>query len=272
MNKYIFKFVKSVALGLFVIMAILNVAEAKEVTVDGVGMDRDSALKDARRNAIEQVIGTFVDSRTLVRNAVTEMDQIYLKSAGFVGKIDVLSEGMDNGVYKVRATINVDESPSSELLKQVQAVMALNDPRILVAVFKENTNAHEEAIESAIINKLIDMNFSHIVGSEGTAVEMNARRDVDFAVIARTRTTSTSIEFPDFKGGTYSTGINSGRTELSCKIIRLDTGDTLETFVAEASGVKFGNEQAEREAVKNMADQAGAKVDEKFRKIGAKQQ
>ena len=266
------KLIKSLALALLVIMATLNVTEAKEVTVDGVGTDRDSALKDARRNAVEQVIGTFVDSRTLVNNAVVEMDQIYLKSAGFVGKVDVLSEGTDNGLYKVRATINVDESPNSELLKQVQAVMALNDPRILVAVFKENTNTHEESIESAIINRLVDMNFSHVVSAEGTAAEVNARRDVDFAVIARTRTTSTSIEFPDFKGGTYSTGINSGRTELSCKIVRLDTGDILETFVAEASGVKFGNEQAEREAVKNMADQAGAKVDEKFRKIGAKQQ
>ena len=272
MREFMFKLIKTVSLALFVVMTVLNIAEAKEVTVDGVVTDRDSALKDARRNAVEQVIGTFVDSRTLVNNAVVEMDQIYLKSAGFIGKVDVLSESTDNGLYRVRATINVDQSPNSELLKQVQAVMALNDPRILVAVFKENTNTHEEAIESAIINNLVDMNFSHVVGSEGTAAEVNARRDVDFAVVARTRSTSSSLVIPNFKGGTIDTGLNNGRTEMTVKIVRLDTGDILETFNIETTGIGEGSTAAERDALKNMANQAGAKVDEKFRKIGAKQQ
>ena len=272
MMECMFKIIKSMSLVLFVVMIILNVAEAKEVTVDGFGTDRESALKDARRNAVEQVVGTLVDSRTLTKNAIVELDEVYLKSVGFVGKVDILSESMDNGLYKVRATINVDQNPNSELLQQVQAVMALNDPRIAVAVFKENTNIHEEAIESAIINKLIDMNFSHVVGSEGTAAEVNARRDVDFVVLARTRTSSSSLVIPDFKGGSIDTGLNDGRTEMTVKIVRLDTGAILETFNIETSGMGEGSTAAEREALKNMANQAGTKIDEKFRRIGARQQ
>ena len=262
-----FKFFKvAIAAGL-IVTGTFNIAEAKEVTVDGVGTDRDSALKDARRNAVEQVIGTFVDSRTLVRNAVTEMDQIYLKSAGFVGKIDVLSEGMDNGVYKVRATINVDESPSSELLKQVQAVMALNDPKIAVSVVRGDTGAHENAIESAIIDKLVSMNFSHVVDAANTPsyVAQNA----EFMVMAITRTTSRAIKIPDFKGGYKEVSLNNGKTEMVTKIVRVDTGDVLETFTLESSGIGSGS-IAESESLKNMAEQAAAKVDEKFRRIGAK--
>ena len=271
MEEFLSKLVKSVSFALFIVMVTFNIAEAKEVTVDGVGMDRESALKDARRNAVEEVIGVFVDSRTLTNNAIVELDTIYLKSSGFIGKVDILSEGMDNGLYKVRATINVDQNPNPELLKQVQAVVALNDPRIAVAVFKENTNTHEEAIESAIINKLIDMNFSHVVGAEGTATEVNARRDVEFVVLAKTHTTSSNIKIPDFNGGYKKIDLNNGKTEMVTKIVRVDTGDVLETFTLETSGIGTGS-AAESESLKNMASQAAEKIDEKFRRIGARQQ
>ena len=66
---------------------------AKEVTVDGVGIDRESALRDARRVAVEQVVGTFVDSRTLVENSMVALDNIYTKSQGFVGKVTVINSG-----------------------------------------------------------------------------------------------------------------------------------------------------------------------------------
>ena len=47
-----------------------NIALAQEVTVDGVGIDKDSAVRDAMRNAVENVVGTFIDSRTLVDKSV----------------------------------------------------------------------------------------------------------------------------------------------------------------------------------------------------------
>lgn len=264
------KFVKILTCLSLAGLMMFNIAEAREVTVDGVGTDRDSALKDARRNAVEQVIGTFVDSRTLVNNAIVEMDQIYLKSAGFVGKVDILSEDSSGGVYRVRATINVDESPNSELLQQVQAVMALNDPKIAVSVVKGDTRAHETAIESAIINRLVSMNFSHVVDTANTP--SGAAPNAEFMVMATTSTSSKGIKIPDFKGGYIETGLDNGQTELTAKIIRLDTGDILETFTIETSGIGEGSTTAEREALKNMANQAAEKVDEKFRRIGAKQQ
>lgn len=285
MEEFLSKLVKVVSFALFIVMVTFNIAEAKEVTVDGVGMDRESALKDARRNAVEEVIGVFVDSRTLTQNSIVELDTIYVKSSGFIGKVDVLSEGMDNGLYKVRATINVDQNPNPELLKQVQAVVALNDPRIAVAVFKGDSTLHEEAIESAIMDKLISLNFSHVIAPNAVAGLQNAQilnslysghpianSAAEFIVLAKCHTTTQGIKIPDFKGGYIDTGLDDGRTELIAKIIRLDTGDILETFTIETSGIGEGSSTAEREALKNMASQAAEKVDEKFRRIGAKQQ
>ena len=36
----------------------------------GVGPDKNSALRDASRNAVEQVVGTFIDSKTLISKNV----------------------------------------------------------------------------------------------------------------------------------------------------------------------------------------------------------
>ena len=77
-------------LGISFALFIQN-AMAQQVVVDGMGMDKESALRDASRNAVEQVVGTMVDSKTLVNNAVVALDTIYTKSQGFVTNQEILS-------------------------------------------------------------------------------------------------------------------------------------------------------------------------------------
>ena len=287
MRKNFSKLIKTLSVASLIFAGTLGIADAREVTVEGFGTDRESALRDARRLAVEQVAGSFVDSSTLTTNGMVELDNIYTNSKGFIGKTTVLSENFSGGIYKVRALIDVDQNPNPELLRQVQAVMALNDPRIAVVVFKENSTVHEEAIESAIMDRLISLNFTHMIDPTITAGLHNAQMleslyngrpvsgigssfGADFIVLGKCYTTSSNIKIPDFKGGYLETGLNDGRTELTAKIIRLDTGNILETFTVETSGIGEGNSSAERQALKNMAEQAAAKVDEKFRRIGAR--
>ena len=283
MKEYFFKLVKVLSVAGLIVAGIFNVADAKAVTVDGVGTDRESALRDARRVAVEQVVGTFVDSRTFM----VQLDNIYTTSKGFVGKVDVLSESNEGGLYKVRATIEVDQNPNPEILQQVQAVMALNDPRIAVVVLKENSSVHEDAIESAIMDRLISLNFTHVIDPNIVAGLHNAQMlndlyngrpvsgvgssfGADFIVLGKCRTTSRKVIIPDFRGGNRDLGLNKGKTEIVTKIIRMDTGDILETFTLETSGMDSRDGEAESMSLKNMASQAAAKVDEKFRRIGAR--
>ena len=269
-------------------LLLAHPVSAQEVTVEGVGLDRESALRDARRVAVEQVVGTFVDSRTLVENSMVQLDEIYTKSQGFVGKVTVLQEGMAGAAYQVRAVIDVNSSPDPALLAQVQAVIALNDPRIAVAILKDGyPGVHEERIESAIMERLISRNFSHIVDPKIVAGLQNARLleslydgrpigdigssfGADFVVLGKCSTRSQNISIPDFKGGYVQTDASNGRSEMTVKIIRLDTGDILETFFVESSGVDFGSNRAESESIRAMAEESAAKVDERFRRIGAR--
>ncbi len=272
----------------FLLMMLCATAWAKEVTVDGTGIDRESALRDARRLAVEETIGVFVDSRTLVENMMVAMDNTYTKSAGFVGKVEVLEEGLLGGAYHVKARIEVNQNPDPALLQQVQAVLALNDPRIAVIVTRDGQpGVHEEKIETAIMDGLILRHFTHVVDPKIVAALQDARLleslydgvaasgvgtnyGADFVVLGKCATTSEPVVIPDFKGGYKTTSMQSGKSEMNVKIVRLDTGDILETFSLETSGIEFGNSRAEHEAVKAMAEQAAAKVDEKFRRIGAR--
>lgn len=281
------KSIKKIFLTIVIVTEFFSVAEGAAVTVEGTGTDRESALRDARRLAVEQVVGTFVDSRTLTKNFMVELDNVYTKSNGFVGKIDVLDERTENGLYIVRATIDVDRNPIPEILQQVQAVMALNDPRIAIIILKENSSVHEERIESAIADRLIAMNFKHIVDPNivtalHDAPMLNALYNgrpitgigsnfgADFIVLGKCNTNSHRVMMPDFKGGYTDLGLNNSKTEIVTKIIRPDTGDVLETFTLETSGMDGRDGEAENISLKNMAAQVAAKVEEKFRRIGAR--
>lgn len=46
------------------LLALNNITYAQIADVSGVGEDRDSALRDDKRNAVEQVVGTYINSET----------------------------------------------------------------------------------------------------------------------------------------------------------------------------------------------------------------
>ena len=51
------------------LLALSNITYAQIADVTGIGEDSDSALRDAIRNAVEQVVGTYINSETLVSQA-----------------------------------------------------------------------------------------------------------------------------------------------------------------------------------------------------------
>ena len=63
-------------------------AFAQEVTVECVSLDRDSALREAERLAVEQVVGTYIDSTTLVEKDICKGRGVYPCSKDFVRRAD----------------------------------------------------------------------------------------------------------------------------------------------------------------------------------------
>ena len=164
---HMFGLYRGVVMTLTALVLLTASAAAQQVVVDGVGIDRETALRDASRNAVEQVVGTLVDSRTLAQNAAVQLDEIYTKSQGFVTDIKLLSQTNQAGIVHIRAQVEVNTNPDAQLMSNLNMLMMLNDPRIAVAILRQDAQGrvigHDAISEAALNNRLIQLGFSHVV-------------------------------------------------------------------------------------------------------------
>ena len=266
-------------------------ALAKEVTIEGIGLSKDEALRNAERNAVEKIVGTFVDSQTLVKNSVVKLDEIYTHAQGFVNNVTVISESRSaDGAYMINVRMNVESEANSALISQLETVMRLNDPRITVIMLKDNTTAgtHDELAESALNDKLLTLGFSHIVDADIVAnLEKNARLleriyngergligvgssyGADFLILGLTHASANSIKLPNYgsNGGYINHPIKHGNADITAKIIRLTTGDIVGTFSVSGIGNDVSTDTAERRAIKIAAERAATELENKFKKL-----
>lgn len=277
-------------LAVLTLFLLINIsANAQEVTIDGVGRDRDEAIKNAERAAVEQVVGTFIDSETLVENAMLKLDEIYMHSQGFVSGVKILSEGKNsNGLYRVSVRMNVESEPNSALISQLETVMRLNDPRITVIMLKDNAAAgtHDELAETALNDKLLTLGFNHVVDADIIANLENARLleriyngekglvgvgssyGADYLVLGKTHTNSQNVRLPDYKTGGYKEmAMIVANADITAKIIKLSTGEIVGTFSVTAKGNDVIQDNSERNAIRNAAENAALELEKKFKKL-----
>ena len=261
-----------------------NAAFAQSVTVVGMGEDQSGALKDAQRNAVMQVVGTYIDSRTLVENAVVALDEIYAKSYGFVKKVEILEEGREGSIYKIRARIDVDTNPDSALLGQLRTVAALNDPCISVVIAArggEGREKHLEILEGAINEKLIAQGFSRVVASNAVKKEDGGAdlvsRAVDYLVVGQLDLHTAAIRLPKYADYTnedsgapsVETGLTRTLAEINAKIIKTDTQEVVGEFRVEENGIRESDIAAESQAAERLAAKAAEEVRRLFAREGA---
>lgn len=284
-----------------------NVALAQQVTVDGVGADKETAVHDAMRNAVETVVGTMIDSRTLIDKNVVAMDEIYSKSQGFVKDIKILQESQSGGMYRIRASVDVNTNPDTQLMNRLQMIMLLNDPRIAVIVLRgsagssaplyddygnaisgQNGSGTDTITETALNDKLLSLGFTHVVdaatvlrlydlpalrsiyNNEASAsFNHNGNLGIDYLVLGKSETDAQKISLPDEKGNYTETMLTGTKSNLHVKIIKFATGELVGTFSVEGNGIENNTNRADNKALKDAAVKAAQKLEEKFRKLGA---
>lgn len=298
-----------ILLVLAALLLLANVSFAQPVTVDGVGTDKETAVRDAMRNAVETVVGTMIDSRTLIDKNVVALDEIYSKSQGFVKDIKILQESQSGGMYRVRASVDVNTNPDTQLMNRLQMIMLLNDPRIAVVVMRENNstavtsydengniigmqgnsgNGTDKITETALNEKLLELGFRHVVDAdtvtrlydlpvlrsiyngENSSFNHNGNLGIDYLVLGKSETDAQKISLPDDKGNYVETMLTGTKSLLHVKIIKFATGELVGTFSVEGQGIENNTNRADNKALKDAAVKAAQKLEEKFRKLGAK--
>jgi hypothetical protein len=91
---------------------------------------REMALGDARRHAIEQVLGAFVDSRVILQNELLSADSTFIQLAGAATVQNVYNESEDaDGFYRLRALVKVYPNTLTQTLDRLaaSAIVRINE-------------------------------------------------------------------------------------------------------------------------------------------------
>ena len=155
----------------------------KVVTVDGSGTDKNGAIADCRRNAVENALGAYVQSATDVKNFAVVKDEIKTNSEGYVSDTEVVdgSENQSGGTYNLKCKCTVSQVP---LIKKLALSGALRAWRVAVLIkppdksdfggdeigaYREIKDATEQA-ETKINELLSDTGFKTINTGENPEV------------------------------------------------------------------------------------------------------
>ncbi len=124
--------------------AVAQDTETTEATGIGsiIGGDvahaRDDAIKDAKRNCVEQVVKVMVTSMTEVNMAVVVEDRIKTNAGGYIKSHQVLSEskGADGLTYEVKLRAVVEKSDIKDDIGELLAKKG--NPRVMVMMEEQN--------------------------------------------------------------------------------------------------------------------------------------
>lgn len=150
------------------LLAILNfgTCSAESVHAVGRGNTERSAIHNAMRMAIEQKFGASVNSKTRTENYMLLSDKISVDSAGLISSYKILSSRVENGIYVVEISAELDadkiSSRLSELEKKSLVDINADNPRVAVIAFDSNGRRYAE-IENEIISALKRQGFTRTV-------------------------------------------------------------------------------------------------------------
>jgi len=154
-----------IILALATFCASTALADVQRVT--GEGPSREQALASALRSAVEQGVGTFIKSTSMVVDSQLVDDKILSHSKGYVTGYKILKEGrtVDGYAVTISATVDArvlkDDIDALTILRKV-----VGNPRILVAFNQKGEGAQTlmnktfvDEINSGIEEALTDKQF-----------------------------------------------------------------------------------------------------------------
>jgi hypothetical protein len=167
---------------------ILAGGDGTEVLAEGVGaltapgaldIARDAALSDALRRAVEQGVGTFVNSETRVENFQLLSDRIYSKSRGYVSSYRVVTEGPESGLYRVvvRAKVRLGDI-ENDLAAIGILLREQGRPRLMVVVRELPAGGNWGSYDPAMSQTMLETMLIDAFQARGFPV-------VDAATVAR---------------------------------------------------------------------------------------
>lgn len=117
----------------------VDAAGVAVITGGNAALARDSAIGDALRKAVEQAVGTFVSSETMVENYQVLSDNVYTQTHGYVLSYSVTDESRTPAMYEVRLRVEVAAGVLKDDLDAMGFLQKkVEKPRVLFMIAEKN--------------------------------------------------------------------------------------------------------------------------------------
>ncbi|MBI5206744.1 MAG: hypothetical protein HY934_03030 [Candidatus Firestonebacteria bacterium] len=249
-----------------------------------MALARETSLHDARRRALEEALGTFIESESVVENYQLLEEKIYSRTQGFLKNEKIINEEHNDEIYRITIEIEVGVSNLEKDIeginltlkrKQWPRVMIMVKESVLGEIFDPWKNKNPGICETVITNKLKEKNFIIIErGSIGDKFKNIENKENDLELIkelgqnAQVEILILGTAQSSSAGNILNTMMKSLQAEITCKAIKPDTLETLTTAVGSASKPHInqmtGATQALQEASSRLSEELSAKIIEKL--------
>lgn len=245
------------------------VAEGEAAVGSNPARAHDDAIAQAQRMAIEQAMGVFVVSETLVENMAVVRDTILTKSSGYISGYKVLSSSTTGGIHKVQIEATVSLVP---LVDQLAKLGLLRDWTVAVLLVSNGgERASNEAAKTRLNQSIIDKGFKladnqavvalnqpEILeqiqkGNHMAALPVLRDQGVDVLVVG------TTLTRPTEDGVIESYGVKTIMTQgrIDARVVRVDTGEVLASKAFQAVAGGSSQDIAESKCIDQAAAKAG---------------
>lgn len=223
----------------------------------------DRALESAKRNAVEQAVGSIVNGTTLVENNKLISSKIYDNTTGYISSYKVLSITKSSSVWyaKIEAVVGVDM-----LQDNLQAMGILLDrknmPLIVVLVTDDNgelSDAFNVELEknmsdkgfkfvsaSSLRNVVRSENISYSDNSSSTVKKIAEATGAQIAILGK----ADAAYFTTIQG----TALKSYRSDVAITAVNVSDYSTIARATHQAGGVGGSEKDAHSIALVKSAD------------------
>jgi len=272
--------------------------DAQTVTATGFGAilagdvvkATEDGTNDALRKAVEQVVGTIIDSKTIIENFMVLEDKIYTKTTGYVQSYEVISTNkrIDNSLEVTITAVVKTTDLKNDLSGIITTLRREGMPRTMVLIKEENYGQNTwhyqtgmNTAETALMNTMMGYGFPFVdaatvkaniqkdalqaalSGDANAAAAIAKRSGAEILIFGNAKTTITQL--PMMK----SSGMKTCSANMTLRVVRADDAMIIATSSARGVAAHIdeltGSSMAMEKASKQSGDELKDKIIEKFR-------
>ena len=251
---------------------------------------RESALNNAFRRAVEQVIGVMIDSKTVVQDSMLLNDKIYSKSSGYIKTYTITGEHFEDDACRINVKATVSTAHLGKGLDDVGLLSKkLGKPRIAIIMTEQNIVHDEPAgslaeslmgagIAESVLHDLLSQKGYNLVDQE-TLVAI-ARNDAALTSAKGSVPADAALRIASGGGADVviigkavaraaaltvsGTNMRTSQANVSARVVDADTGQLVASYSASANVAHInpsaGGAEAIRKATLDLAQNLNRQI------------